>query len=245
MKPPEVIAEGLLALHLRAGFCNDSLDCRTERGKSLQLQNYLSWLGRIDLLSLLIGAALGAFASTWHGHFVRRPKLRVTGTSGGGFVAIRIRNEPGFIGLRLRETTLLGFHIHSPKEFGLVIDRSAAHECSAVLIDKQTRQQIRALWWWIGDTTVQNVTLESGSSAELMVLSRQGAEPGKYYVWQRGDDPLVSIPPPGAAQFEGSREFVIEVLYAYGHKRTRFPFSVVKRFDGSEHYRCPAGSGSF
>jgi hypothetical protein len=103
-----------------------------EQGTLLDLHTLLRGL---DIPSLLIGALLGAFFSVWYQYFVSRPRLAIVGSGGGGGPGpgfhqqhIMVRNEPGLLGLRIRETTILGIRVHTHLEWGHVIDRSPAHE---------------------------------------------------------------------------------------------------------------------
>lgn len=215
------------------------------------------WATTIDLPSLIIGAALGAafgaLTSTWHSYYVRRPKLQVTGGGGGGGPHslhtrhITIRNSPGLLGLKLPETTILGIHIHRNIEMGLVVDRNPAHQCRALLYDKETNHPIKPLWWRTSDGKMtQEVTLKSGEQASLMLFARLGDEPRKYFVYQLdSSESNESRVPDDEDKFDTTREFYIDIRHSYGKKRVRIECTMTKGFDGRLQFRSKGGGGSF
>lgn len=210
------------------------------------------WVKNIDVPSLTLGAVLGAFASTWHSYYVRRPKLQVTGGGSGGGSSfytnhITISNSPGLLGLKLPETTILGINIHRHIEMGLVVDRNPAHRCSAFLYDKETNQSIKPLWWRASDGKMtREVTLKSGESASLMLFARLSNEQRKYFVYQL-DNAGSTEPhaPDDQDKFETTREFYIDINHSYGKKRMRIDCKMTKGFDGRLHFSSKGGGGSF
>jgi hypothetical protein len=214
---------------------------------TMQLKALLAPFANIDPLSLVLGALLGALLGTWHSHFVKRPKLKAIGSGSGGCVYLSIQNTPGFLGISLRPTILFGWRALGQIELGLPVDRAPARDCAAWLHDDQTGEIVKGLYWQIPETgeIVRTVTLETACVANVITMTRQGADPGKFFVWQpdeTGDAPLV---PPPVAQLEGARNFHIEVSYAHGRKKVRFPFRVVRDFDGNYRYFGGSGSAGF
>jgi hypothetical protein len=197
-----------------------------------------------DALVLILGAIIGAILTQWFNYFVAGPKLIIDGTGGGGaYSSLNVRNAPGFFGIRLPETILFGWRVFDQYEAGQVFDRMPARQCHARLIDSESGRVITQLWWQNGGQAVASVTLGPGESARLITFSRQGAEPGKYYVWKpAGDGMQAAPPPPPHGQLEGSRDFIIEISYADGRKNRRFPYKITKGFDGNYRYECQIGS---
>lgn len=210
-------------------------------------------LARVDLVSLLLGAVIGALVSTWHGYFVTRPKLTITGSGGGGgpgpgFHAnhIQISNSPALLGLRVPETILFGWRLHASFELGLVIDRRPAHECRAYIYDKETMQLICPLVWRVGATFAHHSDLDSGQSAQLMLFARDASQTSKYHIFQP-DNPGADKPklPSEELLFQDTRSFLVEVQHSYGKRKIRFEVGMTKGFDGRLSYHTKSGGGSF
>lgn len=71
------------------------------------------WVGNLDLVSLLLGAVIGGFVSTWFNFYIKRPAIDVCGGGSGGVMYVCIRNKPGFIGVVIPETVILGSRLHT------------------------------------------------------------------------------------------------------------------------------------
>ena len=195
----------------------------------------IEWITKIDILSLV----LGTVASTWYGYYIKRPKLRTSGSGSGSdreFYKnrIHVQNVPGLIGVRYGDTTLFGFQMLRGREFGEVIDRNPAHHCSASLLDRQSNEHICNLWWCGPDRKIsQEITLKSGESTELLLFVRRMSEPLKYFPYRaRNADTPAPIEPEDHLKFEDTREFIIEIRCSYGKKRIRRGCKMTKGFDG-------------
>jgi hypothetical protein len=98
----------------------------------------------LSIAFLIAGAVIGAFVTIVMQGVLSGPKLRLSGSGSGigpspGFrqCSLTIENEPGFLALRLGQTTILGKRIHRPHTFfTLPFERMPAYDCSAVLIEK-------------------------------------------------------------------------------------------------------------
>jgi hypothetical protein len=211
------------------------------------LQNFVTeWLSKLDPSSLLLGGLVGAFLSTWYNFFIKRPKLEICGGGSGGATYVRLRNKPGFIGIVFRENTIFGFRLNSRIEWGLTVDRSAARDCSASILDKETGESILPLWWRISHSIVEHtITLDAGDAADLLLASTQQAAADSYYIWQpTGNGALTPAIPPAQAQFQGPREFIVEIRHSDGRVKMRFPLKITRRYDGTYAYAHPGGGGS-
>src|SRR5690349_19026689 len=142
------------------------------------LEPVFDFVRNIGAPQLLIGALLGIFLD----NFFKQPKLTITGGGSGGGPGlgfyqsnITIRNEPGLLGFKIKETKILGIKINGIIEKGLIFDRFPAHECIASILDKKTGEFIAQLWWRSRtepNIFSQQITLNSGDSADLMVFAR-------------------------------------------------------------------------
>lgn len=208
---------------------------------------------KIDFLSLVFGIVLGTLASTWYGYYIKRPKLAIQGSSSGGGKdfysnSISVSNVPGLIGIRFGDTVFFGWTIIAGREFGEVIDRSPAHQCYALLLDKQSNEHICRLWWRDVDRKFrQEVTINSGQSAELFLFARRADELLKYFPYQVQDiDSTSPVVPADHLKFDSTREFIIEIVYSYGKKRFRREGKMTKGFNGRLQWTLDqSGGGSF
>jgi len=99
----------------------------------------------IPFLSLVVGVVLGA----WYAMHLKRQELILNGIwsapeAGYRRIGVKVTNQPGLLGIRLRNATYLGWH-YWRIEKGLTIDRSPANECRASLLDKQCGRHIASL----------------------------------------------------------------------------------------------------
>ncbi|MBX3547781.1 MAG: hypothetical protein KF748_01370 [Xanthobacteraceae bacterium] len=138
----------------------------------------LSYIPNIDFTSLILGTVFGALVGTWYGHYIKRPKLRVTGHGGGGGTStgvhsnqLNVTNTPGLLGVRIPETVLFGWRVNHLIERGLSVDRTPAQQCNAHLVDKDSGRFIKSLCWRNGDGSYSHeVSISSGQSAKLMLF---------------------------------------------------------------------------
>jgi hypothetical protein len=215
----------------------------------------LSWIQSIDIISLIIGALLGAFLSTWHAYWVKRPILHIygaggCGSSGLGFHTnhITFTNPQGLLGWRIRESVIFGIRLHRHFEVGLVIDRSPAHECRAFLFEKKNNQIIKQLTWRIkgtqGSYYKDMVTIESGQQADLMLFARLNQEKNKYFVYEPTSlSDYTPKTPDDDEKFNSSMDFVVEIWHSYGRKKLRFECRMIKGLDGKLSFQSASGGG--
>ena len=216
----------------------------------------INWTGPITVPGLVAGVILGALVSTWFRYYITRPKLVVVGGGGGGGAGpgfhvnhISVRNPPGIFGLKLRETIILGWRLHPSVEWGLVLERTPAHECRASLYDKETNKFVKQLYWRTSEGKfVDVVTISSGHSEQLYLFARKADEKLKYFVFQ--PDPAAASAhsakePSPEEKFDQTHHFIVEIRHTYGKKKFRTEASVERGFDGRLSYRHAGGGGSF
>jgi hypothetical protein len=209
----------------------------------------------IPIITLIVGALLGSWYTVW----MKRPKLRPSGSSGAGGQdfhsnSIRLRNQPGLLGLNLPETIIFGKQIHGYIERGLTFERTPAKDCRATIHDKKSGRHIAHLWWrrppssdggpaWAMDTTI-----ESGEECDLMLFARLTNEPLKYFIFapQNPVDPSSPVQVPVEhAKFNDTHEFSVRVSYSYNRQKYTFTTIVTKGYDGRLSHQGPVGGGSF
>jgi hypothetical protein len=204
---------------------------------------------------LIVGLLLGAPVGLGFGEFVRRPKLKANGSSGGGGPqygysnAMHFTNAPAFLGVAGAQTIIFGRRVHGPFAVGLPISRHAATDCRAFLHDRETDEFVASLWWRVHRSgTIEyedTVTLGTGESGELMLFARQDQDATEYF-------PFVPAPsanrppnfetPAQSLRFTESRTFTVKIMYGYGGRQVRkFPISVKRRLRGGLEFRTPSG----
>lgn len=206
----------------------------------------------LDWPSLIVGAVLGTIASTWYSFYLKRPVLKVVGSGGGGGPgkghrnSLNISNVPGHFGINVQPSTIFGLQLHGSFQYGLVVDRNPANECSAHLYDKQSGQPIKPLWWRLPDGSyARQTTIESGKQATLMLFARSHDEPLKYFPFQPANSTNDIVIPPENEKLEGTRAFWIVLQHSYGRKSLRIDCRITKGFDGRLSFDSQGGGGSF
>lgn len=157
------------------------------------------------------------------------------------------------MGIRFGETVILGKHIHGGLEKGLSIERNAATECTAGILDKETGTYIARLWWWppsgTSDPWQSMITLRSGESRALMLFARLENEPTRYFIFAPSADTASPLPcqiPTEDAKFKETHRFVVRITYSYGRQTLTFDTTISKEFDGRLRFQLHGqGAGSF
>jgi hypothetical protein len=207
------------------------------------------------ILTLVVGAILGAVLGAWFTTYIKRPKLAIAGAGGGGGPGpghheryVRIQNQPGLMGFRLNETVILGKLMHDRIEKGLTVERVPANDCTAQLLDKESGRHVAQLFWRVGgaaDIPQPRVTIRSGESFDLLLFVRLHDESAKYFVYRPSGDELGFVVPSDEAKLADTRAFVVQVTYSYGRQKLKFDVTVRKDFDGRLYVEGAGGGGSF
>ena len=202
----------------------------------------------IPLVTLLLGAVLGV----WGTYYVIRPKLQVVGGGSGSdgrfhTNRVTIRNEPGFLGIRLSPSVILGRRIHSGIEWGFPVHRNTADQCMAHLLDKSGKH-ITALWWRSSQEPgafANTISISEGQSVNLMLLARLSEEQLRYFVFEPPvtgtNEPKVPV---REVWFSGPKQFRVRVTYSYGRQKLEVPAEVTQRYDGRLYYQVGDSGGS-
>lgn len=203
--------------------------------------------GLSDVASLVLGTFIGA----WFSHFLKRPKLAIVGGGSGGVNGarplvvphIRIQNVPGLFGINIRPTIIFGWKLHLGSTFGFSLDRSSARDCTAWLVDPDSREKLTNLFWRVGDDVRWVTDLGPGETAELLVFARTGDKRSSYFVLTKHDSNGFGVPPDDA-WFTESRKFLVEIEYLHSRK-LRFPVQVKKSLKGDLAFYSSSGGGTF
>jgi hypothetical protein len=194
----------------------------------------------------------------WYSVYLARPKLALAGGGGGGGPGpsfhehfVQVTNQPGLLGVRLRETIIFGRRIHGALSRVLPFERRAATECRAWLHPKEGGSTAVPLWWRSSDDRrrcVQSVTIGNGETYELPLFARLDSEPSRYFIFAPEEGGWCERPavPREPAVFDDTREFVVRINYSNGHQRLAFETAMRKQLDGRFRYETKgAASGSF
>jgi hypothetical protein len=211
----------------------------------------------LNVVLLIVGALVGVGGTVLAQGLLNRPKIRMSGGGGGmgpvsGFrlVYLTVENEPGFLSLRLGQTTILGRRIHNGKIlFSLPFQRLPAYQCTAWVKEQGAPQGVGLSWRVPGGSWGGGpITIEPGTSAQLGVFARQDPNPNPVayfsYPPTSNTDETPRIPPPQAA-FTGARTFELWIDYLYGRKRNKYELSIYIDPGGNLQFQMPNGSSIF
>jgi hypothetical protein len=211
----------------------------------------------VQILVPIVTLVLGVFLGAGYSQYLQRPRLRLSGSGGGGGPGpgyhqthVCVRNDPGFLGIRISETVVFGKRIHPSFTKGLPVERNTAKECNAVLLDKASGEFVTHLWWRsVVDGRFEwkrLVDLASGESADLMLFARLDAEPTRYFPFDV-DNEFAPGPrtPPEEAKFSDTHRFLVRITYSYGRQDMSSEAAVVKGYDGRLRWETEGGGGSF
>lgn len=204
----------------------------------------------IPILTLLLGVAFSVF--------LRRPRLQLTGSSSGGGPGpghhsnrLRVTNQPGLLGIKLKQTVVMGKRIYRDFEKGLTVIRDPAIECRATIHDADDGNRHIAMLWWrpLSDPHAdweRTVTIQSGETFELALFARLDNEPTKYFIFepQSEHSPSPKVPSDDV-KFDDTRRFLIRIMYSYGRQELIFRGTMRKGYDGRLRWESEMGGASF
>lgn len=198
-----------------------------------------------NLVSLVLGVLLG----TWFSHFLKRPKLVLNGGGGGGagngviINYVTVQNAPGLFGIDVRPTVLFGWKVFNGDTFGFSIDRSSARDCSAWLLDPETKEKLTGLFWRVNGEVKSYTDIGPGEVVDLILFGKIGSNPSAYFALSTYDANGFAVPPP-SAYLSDSRKFLVEIVYSPSRKM-RFKVEVKRGLDGRLSCYTPMGGGTF
>jgi hypothetical protein len=212
----------------------------------------------IDWPSLVIGGfiggPIGALLSTWHAHYVKRPKLVCVGGGGtsGAFrtCSVSVGNPMGLLGVKISENKLLGFHLNRPRDVGLRIYREPAVGCTASIKEVGGEERSRQLIWRTtkpGEPWAREVDIDYRKPGELMLFAGDNVDADLFSIFEPTDFQSPSAPPklpPPAARFRAPAKFKV-TIYQDGQELYIFFVQMKRDADGRLHYNTPSGGGTF
>lgn len=206
------------------------------------------WYDHFDFISLLIGAALGMFLSTWHSYFIKRPRLKITGngSSGGNnfrTTSLNLTNASRFIGLRISPSIMFGKRVHGTLHWGIPVDTLPARNVQATLVDKDSGIFVSQLYWHKNQIISPTIDLDSEEQVGLLVFSRLEQDPTHYFPFRPGPDGVgVDVPQNGGYSDE-TRKFEVRINYSQARKPLIFQCKVSRQFGGGFWVEACGGGG--
>lgn len=201
----------------------------------------MSWA---SLLGSAVTLLIGTFLGLWLSEFVRRPRLRISGSGSGGspysVITATVSNDAGFIGITLGRTIIFGRPVLQHRRWGEVVERHPAL-CSAWITDRDNPDAGGVgLYFRTGDTPPykyeNQVKIAGGEYAHLCLLVVRGEDRRRYFIFAPDSDgqPVV---PEEVDMFNGPRQFVVHLSYSNGHKVDKWLLKITKGLDGHLAYR--------
>lgn len=190
------------------------------------------------VMTLLLGAVLGAFASVWISSWYWRPNLKIIGQGGGVsgpnrmvYSNVIVQNSIGRIGIRVGKTTILGFRVHRAKQLGFSFERQPSLDCRATLLHKG-EFIVQLLWRLPTGEIAESVDLPSGRQATLMVFVCPDKGSFFFPFEHRSSDSTTIQSPVENRHFTGASDFVIQLTNHLG-MRFDVPLRVEKPWGGN------------
>lgn len=187
----------------------------------------------VPLVTLILGAFLGLWYSVW----MQRPKLDLHGAGGSGSKGmichtVRLSNQPAFLGVHFKETTILGRMLWGDHRLGYPIERHAARDCMAWLLNPRTKQPEISVSLALDGTYANNIVpvVAPYQAVNVMLIGRMEMEPSRYFIWQ-ADGMGGAKTPTEDLKLSGERDFILRVMYNNNYKQD-FKVEVRPRLDG-------------
>lgn len=189
-----------------------------------------------DLLSLLIGASIGALIQFTFDFYIKQPKIKFElGSSGGDlnshYIQIKITNLEGLFGVRLKETMIFGHLLFGDKPWGFQFERFTAKQCrlNLYVINEGLEEHVSAINWKSSNGFVETIDIESGESIETkVIISFINADKPYYqsYLIDNNNSQLY----PSLQRFYNSNVFVLKLSHET-QKEREFILQVRKKLD--------------
>ena len=182
----------------------------------------LTALANLDVASLLIGAVIGAPLGFWFSSFCQRPRLDWDGTSSGSGgpggwaqINVRVTNRPGFVGIRLGETTVFGRRLHAEIECGWHIERGPARDCAAFMYDIESGDCIPLYFRDPArpEAFANGITIQSGRKKDLLLMAHQNGDFGYFPFAPKWGDPNGVALPDTALRYRATKKFRVVISY--------------------------------
>lgn len=202
----------------------------------------------LTLVTFVAGCLVGWFTNHWYAVRIRMPSLKITGSGAGvdpnrsGYFCtnISVTNEPRALMLRLPEIVILGKRLR--REFGSqIIDRDPARQCQARLLD-MSREHVCHLWWSNGTNVSSELEIQSGEHVNILVFVRKDDDSGEYFVYEPTSQSDFAPKTSNVARFDTTREFILEISYSYGSRKTEVLAKMTRNPDGSFYFKVDTGT---
>jgi len=206
------------------------------------------WYAHFDFISLLIGAVLGMFLSTWHSYFVKRPRLKITGNGASGGANFRttnlnLTNSSRFIGLRISPSIMFGKQFHGTLRWGIPVDTLPARNLQATLFDKESGLFVSQLYWRKKQVILPSIDLDSEEQVGLLLFSRLEQNPMRYFPFRPAPDGIGVEVPQNDGYSDETRKFEIRISYSQARKPLIFQCKVSRQYGGGFWVEACGGGG--
>lgn len=205
-----------------------------------------------SLASLVLGALLGV----WIPIFIQRPKIRASGSGTSpassdpslSYFTLSIENEPGFFGLNIGRTVVLGRHIWGAKRIGLALDRNPA-TCSAYIVPAAGGEGRSVPVWSesIRPKADGTLVVPGGENARVYLFAKRRGDDSCFYLFTPeawGDARPTPVISEAERGFDSTTAFVVHVSYAGGAHEHRIPVTVKRTIHGSWQVEISYGKQS-
>lgn len=195
----------------------------------------------VSAVSLVLGAVLGVML----GESVKRPRLRQSGSGGGmAGTSVSFTNDPGFVGLSIGQTVLLGRAVHRECRLGVPVDRNPT-DCHAVLLDPENPRGGVGLLMRdedIPDRPVGRARVKTGGSVQVLLFVRVPGGGKEFYLFEPDpSNPWQPRPPDPSKILTAPKKFLLRVYYG-GNRSTEVPVSVTVGLNGQMALETPNSS---
>lgn len=196
----------------------------------------------VSAVFLVLGAVLGVVLN----EAAKRPRLQQSGSGGGmAGTSVTFRNDPGFVGLRIGHTVLLGRSVHRGCRLGVPVDRNPT-DCSAWLVDAADPRggSVGLLMRDedVPERPVGRARVKTGGSVSVLLFVRAPGRGKEFYLFESDpSNPWQPRPPDPSKILTAPKKFLVRVQYG-GDRSTEVPVSVTLGLDGQMMLVTPDSS---
>lgn len=189
------------------------------------------------LITLVVGALLGAVVSHWYEVRLRRPRLELLGAGGSGSQTGRATRHLSVWNSPYRFTFELGgVSVGRRTIFGglsrqVLATREPAIRCQAWLLSADGKRTIASLQWRPEGGQAHEAKLDAGGSRDLLMIATDVDEPDRFHLYRvdpsTGDDRS----PEAGHTFTGPQDFLVQINYNHALTK-RWPIRIRLRAHG-------------
>ena len=184
----------------------------------------------VGVVSLLVGVLLGS----WLDLFLQRPKLALEGWGAGTYATLTVTNQPGFFGLSIGRTVILGRPVLSGRRWALSTERLPAR-CNAYITDAENAAHGLPLYFGApGDNPEpqQFAEIRSGESASIIVFAVRPEEK-RYFIVQPANSWEVG---PSSVAFDSPHKFIVHIAHDRSDRTLDVPIAVRRNLQGDWYF---------